>query len=136
MLSDLFWAASYLLAFLGSMSFGYLTLRYSIPDVRTVPTQSKLGMAGILGLAFFVISTVLSILFGKPMLFVGLPALAFITCVCLEIKHRYLSRTMEVALPVVSAPKTEQKPAELKCKKCGVRYTEGDFYCGNCGSKL
>lgn len=136
MLSDLFWAAAYLLAFLGSVSFGYLALRYSIPNIRTVQTQAKLGMAGIVGLIFFIISTALSVFFGRVILFVSLPGLTFITCLFFEVRNRF-SPTVEVALPVISGPrKKAAKPLELKCKKCGTEYKEGDFYCGKCGAKL
>ena len=135
MLSDVFWWTSYILAFLGSISFGYLTIRYSIPDIRETQNRLKLAFAGLVGMIFFVPSVILSFFISRPLLFVGLPVFTLLTCFAFTLKNTvFVPKTMKVALPVVSAPR--KKPVELKCLNCKAEYNEGDFYCGKCGAKL
>ena len=140
MISDLFWAAAYILAFLGSISFGYLTVRYSIPDIREVPSRLRLAFSGIVGIIFFIPSVITSVFIGRPLLFVALPLFTFLTCFFFGLKNRFFaSGTIKVALPVISTPHGTVKEAaevELRCPKCKSKYNEGDFYCGKCGAKL
>ena len=55
-LVDLFSVLIYIISFFGSISFGYLILRFNIPDIRIIPRELKLGLSGILGVAIFGLS--------------------------------------------------------------------------------
>lgn len=97
-----FWIASYILAFFGSVSFGYLILRFGLPDIRTVPRQLKLGLSGIFGMGLFIISYFASLIFTPITFMVFLPATTFICVLILGAKNQFLApKEIKVAVPVV-----------------------------------
>lgn len=97
-----FWIVSYVLSFFGSVSFGYLILRFGVPDIRTVPRQLKLGLSGILGMGLFVISYFASLIFTPITFMVFLPVTALICVLILGAKNQFfIPKEIKLAVPIV-----------------------------------
>ncbi|MBI1973304.1 zinc ribbon domain-containing protein [Candidatus Micrarchaeota archaeon] len=155
MVQDLFWYSAYALCSIGAISFGYLAIRFSYPDVRAMPWSSKLGFSLILGLVFFAPSIALSVLWLREAFFAGFPIAAFLTALVFEVKSLALpAKTMTVALPVITvnpeagggtAPAlpayaageeeiSKAAASILKTKRAPPSIEER--YCGSCGAQM
>ncbi|MBI4214687.1 zinc ribbon domain-containing protein [archaeon] len=152
---DLFWYSSYLLGAFGALSFGYLSVRFSYPDIRTMPWSSKLGFSFLLGLIFFVPSIALALLLAREAFFAVFPIAAFFTALAFELKTLLVpAKTINVALPVISvnplagvgAPSSFRRAggqvedegivkSVLKLKK-GTAAPARETYCGSCGLEM
>ena len=96
-----FWVISYVIALLGSVSFGYLVMRFGLPDTRGLSRQIKLGLAGAAGLAIFFLSFVLSLLTSPEYVYIFLPAVTGAILVALQVRSTlFAPKTMRVAIPV------------------------------------
>ncbi len=111
-LLDVFWAIVYIISFLGSLSFGYLVLRFNIPDIRIVPREAKLGLSGIIGIVIFALSLVISFLVGLNFL-IFIPIWTLIFTGLFELKQMvFAKKEVMVAIPVVKMempPEPEKK---------------------------
>ena len=111
-LLDMLWGLVYVISFLGSLSFGYLILRFNIPDIRIVPREAKLGLSGIIGIILFALSLVMSYLIGLNFL-IFIPLWTLIFTGLFELKQMAFGRKeVTVAIPVVKMelpPEPEKK---------------------------
>ena len=97
-----FWIVSYILSFFGSVSFGYLILRFGVPDIRTVPRQLKLGLSGILGMGLFIISYFASLIFTPITFMIFLPVTTLICVFILGARNQFFApKEVKLAVPVV-----------------------------------
>ncbi len=122
-LLDMFWALVYIISFLGSLSFGYLILRFNIPDIRIVPREAKLGLSGIIGIIIFALSLVLSYFIGLNFL-IFIPLWTLIFTGMFELKQMAFGRkVVTVAIPVVKMemlPEPEKK-VQMKSRTLSPR---------------
>lgn len=103
---DAFWLLSLGFAFFGSVSFGYLVLRFSIPDIRIISRDKKLGLSGIVGVALFAFSFGLSLVFTDFSFLFFLPLLSLIFSAFFEVRNILFGKdVMQVAVPVVRIAK-------------------------------
>ena len=115
-LAEIFSGLVYFIAFFGSMSFGYLVLRFNIPDIRVVPREAKLGLSGIIGIIIFTLSFGLYWLTNLNFL-VFLPLTTLIFTGLFQIQQMmFAKREMTVIIPVakVEKPVLPQKKTEVR----------------------
>jgi len=125
-LLDMFWALIYIVSFLGSLSFGYLILRFSIPDIRIVPREAKLGLSGIIGIILFALSMVVSYFVGLNFL-IFIPLWTLIFTGLLEIKHTaFGKKEVTVAIPVfkMEVPPEPEKKVQVRPRTTPPRVLE------------
>jgi len=125
-LLDLFWGLVYVISFLGSLSFGYLILRFSIPDIRIVPREAKLGLSGIIGIILFSLSMVVSYFVGLNFL-IFIPLWTLVFTGLLEIKHTaFGKKEVTVAIPVVKmeVPPEPEKKVQMRPRTTPPRVLE------------
>lgn len=97
-----FWLASYVLGLFGSVSFGYLILRFGLPDIRTAPDQLKFGLSGFLGVGIFALSYISSLALSPIFLWTLLSGLTLLAIVLITAKnHLVVPKSVKVAVPVV-----------------------------------
>lgn len=129
-----FWLVSYVFALFGSISFGYLLLRFAFPDIRVLPREVKLGLAGFAGIMIFLLSAIPSYFFLTPMFaYAIMPFIVLISFGFVELKNLVSPpKTVKVAVPVVrfkeKKPEKEEKltkvAEKLKKKAEKVRVEE------------
>lgn len=126
-LAELFWTASYAIAFFGSISFGYLILRFSMPDIRAKAYEQKLGLSGLVGAVLFASSFSLSIVIPVFSFLFFLPVTAFVLSAFFEARNTFFGNPdMEVAVPVARVePKIERIMSE-KTRKAFAKTTGYD----------
>ncbi|MEM0372783.1 MAG: hypothetical protein QXO69_03040 [archaeon] len=97
-----FWTLTYALAFLGSVSFGYLIMRFGMPDTRILPKQIKLGVASIAGFVLFAISAFIAYFVFTPIyLYFILPLITALALAFIHVRDTFFSpKTVRVAIPV------------------------------------
>lgn len=128
-------AGLYIASFLGSFSYGYLILRYSIPDIRKVETEAKMGLSFIVGIVLFAFCTLASIFINQVLLICLFPMLAFVSCALIKLKQLLKpAQAATIAYPQMKIEHLET-PAPSTCAKCGAAVNAGDVYCGGCGTK-
>ena len=117
-LLDIFWALVYIISFLGSLSFGYLILRFNIPDIRIVPREAKLGLSGIIGIVLFALSMVVSYFVGLNFL-IFIPLWTLVFTGMFELKQMAFGRKeVTVAIPVVKMelPPEPEKKVQMRAR--------------------
>jgi hypothetical protein len=110
-LLDVFWWIVYVISFLGSFSFGYLVLRFNIPDIRIVPREAKLGLSGIIGIGIFALSVGVTYLVNLNFLvFIPLWTVIFMGLFMIQ-QTVFSKKEMTVMLPVakMEAPVFEER---------------------------
>ncbi len=111
-----FWTLTYALSLFGSVSFGYLLLRFGLPDIRMLPRQVKLGLSGFAGLLLFLFSAGLSYLrLSLVHAYVVMPLIVLVGLFFIFVKNFVApSSVARVAVPVarvaaVPTPAVEKK---------------------------
>jgi len=115
-LAEIFWALVYIISFFGSLSFGYLVLRFNIPDIRIVPREAKLGLSGMIGIAIFILSLLVSYLINLSFL-VFIPLWTLVFTGLMEIKQStFGKKEVTVAIPVVKVevPQEPEKKVQVR----------------------
>ncbi|MFH0986420.1 MAG: hypothetical protein V1911_00055, partial [Candidatus Micrarchaeota archaeon] len=121
------WLIFYIIAFFGSVSFGYLIVRFSLPDVRMLPTQLKMGLAGFAGFIVFIISFIASsFVGGGAYMFMAMGMITLFVLAFLVIKSMLFSpKTMRVAVPVAKlASSPSPAPAVMPTQAPRSEYFE------------
>jgi len=122
-LLDIFWALVYIISFLGSLSFGYLILRFNIPDIRIVPREAKLGLSGIIGIILFALSLAMSYFIGLNFL-IFIPLWTLIFTGMFELKQMAFGRKeVTVAIPVakMELPPEPEKKVQMRSRTLSPR---------------
>ena len=114
-LLDIFWAIIYFVSFFGSLSFGYLVLRFNIPDIRIVPREAKLGLSGLLGIGIFALSIGASYFLGVSFLaYIPLWTLVFTGLFQIQ-QIAFAKKNMTVILPVAKMqPIRSERKIEMR----------------------
>lgn len=106
--ADFFWTAAYVIAFFGSVSFGYLILRFSMPDVRARSREQKLGLSGVIGVLLFAASYGLSLLVSVHTFIFFLPLTTLVLSAFFETRNMFFAKTeLQVAIPVARVERRE-----------------------------
>lgn len=109
-LNEVFWALVYVISFFGSMSFGYLVLRFNIPDIRIVPREAKLGLSGIIGIIIFGLSMAMSYFITLNfLLFIPMWTLVFTALFMLQ-QTMFAKKEVSIAIPVAKMEKPPERP--------------------------
>src|SRR3989338_2311978 len=103
---ETFWIAAHAIGLLGSVSFGYLVLRFSLPDVRVINKQAKLGVSGLIGFVLFGLSYSTNYAINNQYSFLFfLPLFALILTAVFVAKNKIAGApTITIAVPVVRTP--------------------------------
>ncbi|MBI5229671.1 hypothetical protein HY991_06185 [Candidatus Micrarchaeota archaeon] len=141
-------AVYFLFLAVGSVSFGYMVLRITYPDVRVLPNDKRLGASGILGVVIVSVSFAIDAFISGSFIFGGYFAVIafFVILFSIAVFWAFFSRNkpafITVALPTpepgVLAPKEKAlpqfyakpetkfiEPTEKKEIKKGPEYAEG-----------
>ncbi|RLG21817.1 hypothetical protein DRN74_00100 [Candidatus Micrarchaeota archaeon] len=119
------WLIAVMVGSLGSISFGYLTLRYAYPDIRSLNNKDKWFYSLMTGFLIFALSFLASYFISYYLFFITYPMLVLVIAVFIYLKSS-MGDTIKVALPVLrfdvgafkkketSKQFTEKKAAEEK----------------------
>lgn len=112
------WLAAYVLGFFGSVSFGYLILRFGLPDIRTLPDQFKFGLSGFLGIGIFTISFFASLAVSPLSLWAFLGGISILSALVIGMKNQFFaSENIKVAIPSVKVEKAPRREVEIEKPK-------------------
>lgn len=104
-----FWLIAVIIGSLGSITFGYLALRYTYPDIRLETRRNKLMYSMIVGLSIFIVSFAISYAADYYYFFIVYPMLVIL--VSLLIQFRMSARkTVRVAVPLIRTEFSGIKP--------------------------